>query len=367
MVPRSSLFQWTSHPGRAASRSSSAARLTDLLASVSNFGATARSVSAVKSANTPSANSWSWAQYTTTRLSASRQPAASTNAATHSPALRIVRPPLGYDTRSPSPTNRFPRRPVVKAQLWVESHQPVPLVPPVDAQDRAGDVIYIGHRIESGPRGGSSTARVGAGRHRRAVRLPDVGRVFLGRRPGLLGEPGPPAAGGRVGPGPVHQRLTAGLSRSPREGNVALARERGAEGNDPDTPCTPRPTRVTSRARGPDCSAVPSFDSPRGFTDETLVDPHAGGGRRPGRERHVRGVGPGRRAQAGLGRLPVQDGQVRLGPRPGVEHGGTGRTGRGPGDRREAVFGRGRGDRGPRPDARPPGGRSGTTWTTRSR
>src|SRR4051812_41414414 len=129
MVARISLFQWTSHRGRPASRSSSAARLTDLLASVSNLGATARRVSAVKSANTPSANSWSWAQYTTTRLSASRQPAASTNATTHSPAVRIARPPPGYDTRPPSPTNQLPRRPDVKAQLWVESHQPVPLVP----------------------------------------------------------------------------------------------------------------------------------------------------------------------------------------------------------------------------------------------
>ncbi len=62
MVLRISLFQWTSQRGRSASRLSSTVRLTDLVASVSNFGATARPVRAVKSASTASANSLSWAQ-----------------------------------------------------------------------------------------------------------------------------------------------------------------------------------------------------------------------------------------------------------------------------------------------------------------
>jgi len=35
----------------------------------------------------------------------------------------------------------------VKAQLWVESHQPVPLVPLSMLKIEPGDVIYIGHRM----------------------------------------------------------------------------------------------------------------------------------------------------------------------------------------------------------------------------
>ena len=35
----------------------------------------------------------------------------------------------------------------MKAQLWVESHQPVPLVPLSMLKIEPGDVIYIGHRI----------------------------------------------------------------------------------------------------------------------------------------------------------------------------------------------------------------------------
>jgi hypothetical protein len=35
----------------------------------------------------------------------------------------------------------------VKAQLWVESHQPVPLVPLSMLKIEPGDVIYVGKRI----------------------------------------------------------------------------------------------------------------------------------------------------------------------------------------------------------------------------
>ena len=35
----------------------------------------------------------------------------------------------------------------MKAQLWVESHQPVPLVPLSMLKIEPGDVIYIGHRM----------------------------------------------------------------------------------------------------------------------------------------------------------------------------------------------------------------------------
>lgn len=38
----------------------------------------------------------------------------------------------------------------MKAQLWVESHQPVPLVPLSMLKIELGDVIYIGKRITTG-------------------------------------------------------------------------------------------------------------------------------------------------------------------------------------------------------------------------
>src|SRR5262249_56666236 len=81
MVPRISLFQWTSHRGRSFSRTSSSYKLTDLSASVSYLGATSSPVRLVNSARTASANSRSWAQYNTTRDGADLQPSTETTPA----------------------------------------------------------------------------------------------------------------------------------------------------------------------------------------------------------------------------------------------------------------------------------------------
>src|SRR5688572_24551740 len=71
--------------------------------------------------------------------------------ATHSPARRMCAPPRRLSYPAARRRGRlqmgWSRRRAVKAQLWVESHQPVPLVPLSMLKIEPGDVIYIGHHM----------------------------------------------------------------------------------------------------------------------------------------------------------------------------------------------------------------------------